>query len=118
MEVPPPETNLQLVSEPVLDIDNAMFNFKAPKRISFPFDHVCDETKELQFVLAGRMLRDKLQVMANNDIFHLKVDSRAKELSLWGGKITEEQKFHLHTNLDKEEEFIIRNTTNINIMKF
>ena len=111
LEVPPPETNLQLVSdaESILNLDYTMFNFKAPKTISLPFNLVCDETKELQFVLAGRMLRNKLEVIANNDLFHLKVDSKAKELSLWGGAITEENKFVLNTNLDKGEEFLIRN---------
>ena len=99
-----------MVSDSVLDLDISIFNVKAPKKISFPFDRVCDETKELQFVLAGRMLGDKLEVIANNDLFHLKVDSRERELSLWGGEITKERKFYLHTNLDKEEEFIIRNT--------
>ncbi len=98
------------MSESVFDLNISMFNIKAPKKISFPFDRVCDETKELQFVLAGRMHGDKLEVIANNDLFHLKVDSRERELSLWGGEITKEQKFHLHTNLGKEEEFIIRNT--------
>ena len=111
LEVPPPETNLQLVSdaESILNLDYTMFNFKAPKTISLPFNLVCDETKELQFVLAGRMLRNKLEVIANNDLFHLKVDSKAKELSLWGGAITEEKQFVLNSNLDKGEEFLIRN---------
>ena len=86
-----------------------MFNFKAPKTIYLPFNLVCDETEELQFVLAGRMLRNKLEVIANNGLFHLKVDSKAKEISLWGGAIIEEQKFVLNTNLDKREEFLIRN---------
>ena len=98
------------MSESVFDLDISIFNIKAPKKISFPFDRVCDETKELQLVLAGRMLGDKLEVIANNDLFHLKVDTRERELSLWGGEITIERKFYLHTNLDKEEEFINRNT--------
>ena len=111
LEVPPPETNLQLVSDagPNLNLDYAMFNFKAPKKISLPFNLVCDEKNELQFVLAGRMLRNKLEVIANNNLFHLKVDSKAKELSLWGGAITEEKKIVLNTNLDQGEEFLIRN---------
>ena len=111
LEVPPPETNLQLVSdaESILSLDYAMFNFKAPKKISLPFNLVCDEENELQFVLAGRMLRNKLEVIANNNLFNLRMDSKLKELSLWGGAITEENKFVLNTNLDKGEEFLIRN---------
>ena len=97
-----------MITDAGMDMESAMFSFKAPRTISFPSERVCEESQELKTLLAGRMLSDKLEIAAS-DIFHLKVDAKVRKALLWGGGIAEDKKLVLDTSLDQGEEFIIRN---------
>ena len=108
LKIPPPETNLQMITDAGMDMESAMFSFKAPRTINFPSERVCEESQELKTLLAGRMLSDKLEIVAS-DIFHLKVDAKVRKALLWGGGIAEDKKLVLDTSLDQGEDFIIRN---------
>ena len=96
-------------------LEYSRYNVESPLEMSF-HQHICEVKSKLKTVIAGRLLYDDFEAVAldavQNEVFHILLQIEQRKLLFWSVKdgrvIPEDGKLELETDIDVEEQFVIR----------
>ena len=98
-----------------LFLDYSQYDVESPLEITFP-SHICGSPSQIKTVIAGRVLHENFEAIAfdsnQNEVFHILLETQQRKLFFWsvkeGKMLPEDGKLELETDIDVEEQFVIR----------
>ena len=96
-------------------LEYSRYKIESPLEIYF-HPQICETTAKMKTVIAGRVLYDDFEVVAldeiQNEVFHILLQIEERKLFFWSVKdgkvLPEDGKLELETDIDIEEQFVIR----------